>query len=188
MIESDFDEFSDVLVAFAELKSRQLSPVAIMLFWNTMRGGWELAEFKAAAEHLLRTCDWLPTPKHFEDLRKAGRPTAGEAWDRARKASGTAIVCGQVTHNGTCDDELIDRAVRAIGGYGGIAMCKTEDLHFFEKRFMEHYESMRDADDIREAVPQITRERPRVLMGPTSAGAVLARLGADRVNGGSMKQ
>jgi hypothetical protein len=188
VIESDFDEFSDVLVAFAELKSRQLSPVAIKLFWNTMRGGWELPEFKAAAEHLLRSCDWLPTPKHFEDLRKAGRPTAAEAWERARRASGTAIQHGQVTHNGTCGDELIDRAVRGIGGYGVIAMCETDKLPFLERRFAEHYGDLQGVEDVRAAVPQITQEHSRVLRGPTSAAAVLARLGADRLNGGGTKQ
>lgn len=185
MIESDFDEFSDVLVAFAELKGRQLSPVAIKLFWNTMRGGWGLAEFKSAAEHLLRTCDWIPTPKHFEDLRKAGRPTAAEAWERARKACGTAIKGGYVTHHGTCGDELIDRAVRGIGGYGVIAMCDTDKLTFLERRFAEHFESLGGVEDVRQAVPQIAhQEASRKLSGPTSASTMLARLSGNRLNGG----
>jgi hypothetical protein len=157
--------FLEIVVGFAELKGKQLSAPALELYWRSMQL-WPLEDFRAAAELLVRTFDWMPTPKHFEDLRKAGRPTVGEAWERARKACGSAIQCGQLTHNGTCGDELIDRAVRAIGGYGAIAMCEREKLPFLERRFCEHYDAMQDADDVREAVPQIaTDNRPR-LQGP----------------------
>lgn len=154
MRQQDFEAFSEVVVGFAELKGKQLSPAAIKLYWNAMRH-WDLEEFRAAANELLRRCEFMPTPKDFEDLRKAGRLTAPEAWERARAASGSAIQCGHVTHNGSCGDELIDRAVRGIGGYGAIAMCDRDKLPFLERRFTEAYQTIQDAHEIREALPEL---------------------------------
>ena len=154
MTPDDRKAFAEVIIGFAELKGRKLSSASIELYWRSLQH-WPIAAFRSAAEQLIRTCEFMPGPKDFEDLRKAGRPTPGEAWERARRASGTAIQCGRITHNGTCGDELIDRAVRAIGGYGVIAMTDTDKLPFLERRFAEHYDAIRDADDVREAVPQI---------------------------------
>ena len=94
-------------------------------------------------------------PKDFENLRKAGRATAGEAWATAVAACGSCHSAQGFTSGGTSGDPFIDRVVRAIGGYRAIAQCDTEKLHFLERRFAEHFESMQDAEDTREAVPQI---------------------------------
>lgn len=154
-------------MGFAELRGKQLSAPALELYWRALQH-WELEEFLEAAEQLLRTCDWMPLPKHFEDLRKAGRPTAGEAWLAAKSAAGTCYVGGAIGYGngGTCGDPLIDRVVRAIGGYRAIAMCDNDRLNWLEKSFIEHFESMQDAEDVREAVPMIANTfRPR-LAGP----------------------
>lgn len=186
MTSDDYESFCEVLLGFAEIRGKQLSPAAIELYWRSMQH-WPLDAFKAAAEQLLRTSDWMPTPKEFEDLRKAGRMTAGEAWETARKAAGTAIQFGQVTHNGSCGDPFIDSVVRAIGGYGAIAMSDRDKLPFLERRFAEHFEVMLGARDTRDAVPQIAQEGrgfrlpgPTTrLPGPAKANDVVRRIGLE---------
>src|SRR5688572_11767252 len=97
------------------------------LFWNAMQA-WSIEDFSAAANELIRKCEFMPTPKDFEDLRKAGRKTPGEAW-----AEVLAYVRGGAYHQWDCGrptfnvdhprmtDELILAAVRAIGGFDVIA-------------------------------------------------------------------
>lgn len=177
MTPADRKPFIEVVLGFAELKGKKLSAPALELYWRSLQH-WTLEDFRAAAEQLLRTSEFMPVPKHFEDLRKAGRVTAGEAWDRARRACASAIQCGQVTHNGTCGDPFIDRVVRAIGGYGVIAMCDSDKLHFLERRFAEHFDSMQEADDIREAVPHIAYEDRKQLGGPQRIDRLLPRRSA----------
>lgn len=178
MTPTDRQAFIEVVIGFAEIKGRTLSVPALELYWRSLQH-WPIDAFRAAAEQLVRTCKFMPGPDDFENLRKAGRATSGEAWERARKASGSAIQCGQVTHNGTCGDELIDRSVRAIGGYGAIAMCDTDKLPFLERRFAEHYEQIQGVEDVREAVPQVaySGDRPK-LKGPASSNALLGRIGS----------
>lgn len=169
--------FVKVLNGLAAIKpGAKLTPEGIEVYWLALQD-WPLEEFKAAAAHLAGAHEFMPNPYHFSQLRKASRPTAPEAWEQARRASGSAIQCGHVTHNGTCGDELIDRAVRGIGGYGVIAMCETDKLPFLERRFAEHYAALQDAEEIREAVPQIAGPSTLRVGGPQSAQQLLTRIG-----------
>jgi hypothetical protein len=149
MTPNDFDSFSEVVTGFAELKGKVLSPAAIKLFWNAMQH-WPIEDFRAAAGHLVRSCEFMPTPKDFEDLRKAGRPTSGEAWIKARETA------RRDWGMKSCGNPLIDRAVRAIGGFDAIGMCDTDKMHFLERRFCEHFEAMQESEEVRQDLPQIT--------------------------------
>jgi hypothetical protein len=178
MTPEDRKTFLEIVVGFAELKGKQLSAPALELYWRSLQH-WPIDAFRAAAEQLVRSCEFMPTPKDFEDLRKAGRRTAGEAWaivlDYARRGfirwdSGPPSVDGSVSEP---DDELLRRAVRAIGGFQAVAMSPTDKTPFLERRFCEHYEAMQDADDVREAVPQIAYSGSRTLSGPSSARDLL---------------
>jgi hypothetical protein len=176
MTPADREAFVEIVLGFAELKGRQLSAPALELYWRSLQH-WPLPAFRTAAEQLVRTCEFMPGPKDFEDLRKAGRATAGEAWAevlahvRANAYRGRVVVVS----------ELVDRAVAAIGGYHAIGMCDSDKTHFLEKRFNEAFEDLQNAEDVREAVPAIAysgSSRPR-LNGPTKAGELLAKIGHD---------
>jgi hypothetical protein len=160
---TDRKAFLEVVVGFAELKGKQLSAPALELYWRAMQG-WELAAFRAAAEQLIRTCEFMPTPKDFEDLRKAGELTAGEAWamvlDHVR--SGFYRDVPEIF----ADQPRIEAAVRAIGGFNAIAMSRTDQTPFLERRFAEHYEAISEREDIREAVPQIAGSPRARVLGP----------------------
>lgn len=147
MTPADRKAFLEVVIGFAELKGKQLSAPALELYWRAMQG-WDLADFRAAAEQLLRTCEFMPTPKDFEDLRKAGELSAGEAW--------SLVLDAARGHAELPDDPRIDAAVRAIGGLRAIGMSTTDQTPFLERRFAEHYETIGEREDIREAVPALT--------------------------------
>lgn len=172
---ADRTKFVEVVLGFAELKGKQLTAAALELYWRAMQH-WDISDFLAASEQLLRTSEYMPTPKEFEDLRKAGRPTAGEAWSRVLNHVRSGRYSGVQSDTPVRLDELTERAVRALGGYHVIAMSHTEKTHFLEKRFCEHYEEMREAAAVREAVPQIAHSGSKFLGGPQSAQALLGNI------------
>lgn len=155
MTEDDKPDFARILNGLALLKRTQLHEDALDMWWLTMQS-WPLDEFTAAASHLATSCQFMPTPYDFHELRKAGRMTAMEAWDRALHHAASSAY-----RNGPLGDALIDHAVRCIGGYRAIAMCEDEKLGFLEKRFHEAFETKQDAEDIREALPAIA-PRPQL--------------------------
>jgi hypothetical protein len=172
MIPADRQKFVEVVLGFAELKSKQLSTPALELYWRSLQH-WPLEDFLAAAEQLVRTSEFMPTPKDFEDLRKAGRRTAGEAWMLALEYARHSHSAPYLNGSSTPDDELMVRAVRAIGGFRAIAMSDVDKTQFLERRFCEHYEAMKDAEDVRAAVPQIAYAGRPQLSGPQSVRHLL---------------
>lgn len=162
MQEADSLQFRNLMRGMCKLYSQEPDALLLDIYWLALKS-WSIEDFEQAAAHLMSTAQFMPRPADFTALRKAGRPTSGEAWIKAMGNSRSAIVCGQVTRGTSCGDPLIDRAVHAIGGYGILAMCESDKLCFLEKRFCEHFESMQESDDTREAVPQIASTfRPRL--------------------------
>lgn len=152
MLPADRRAFLEVVIGFAELKGKQLSAPALELYWNAMQD-WSIDEFRAAANTLIRTCEFMPTPKDFNDLRKSSEPTKGEAWARVLSHLKGGYRSGGIAPG-------IDRAVRALGGYRALAMMPADQLPWQEKRFAEHYEDMAEAEEKREPfrLPETVRK------------------------------
>lgn len=184
MTDADKPEFFRVLAGLATIKpGKQLTPEACEMWWLSMRD-WEIDAFKAAATHLMRAVEFMPSPFHFEQLRKAGNLTAGEAWAKVL----AYVRGGWVTwDDGSMSERYgihapkppqepaITRAVEALGGYRAIAATKEDAVHFLERRFCEHYADISDAQDVRESVPQIASTDRQALKGPQPVTALLGR-------------
>lgn len=167
MLPADRAEFLRIVNGLAAIKpGKPLTTEGLDVFWQAM-AGWTIAEFRAAAAHLARAVEFMPNPYHFEQLRLASRPTAGESWARAVEHAASSAY-----RDGPLGNHIVDTCVRAIGGYSAIAMCDTDKLHFLERRFCEHFEAKQDAEDVREALPALN-VRP-ALGGPQRLGAIAA--------------
>lgn len=167
MNDQDRSEFAKIVLGFAELKGKQLSRAAIDLYWGAMRG-WELEDFRQAAEHLLRTCEFMPTPSDFEKLRRAGRVQAGEAWAQVVKyvregwyhwQGGLPTINAKIPPP---PNELIARVVEVLGGYRIIAATDENKLSYLERRFCEHYDALQDANEVRMALPNLAPDPKRL--------------------------
>lgn len=144
-------QFLKVLNGMASMKKATLLPEVLDLWWGCM-ADWNIDDFKAAAIHVMKNAQFMPTPADFEALRKAGNRKAGEAWDLAVQHAASGRY-----RNGAIGDALIDQCVRIIGGYATIAMSDVTKLQFIERRFCEHYDTLEEAHETRLAVPQIAK-------------------------------
>lgn len=170
MLQADFARFRAVMAGMAELYQRELSGTLLDAYWLALRD-WALPDFEAAAGHLMATATFMPRPSDFNALRKAGRETAAEAWARvvADSPRWRQGIQGD-------DDPLIDACIRAVGGNEKIAMTDVAELHWLEKRFTEAYEELRDVQEHRDAVPQITQQTAPRLGRAAQAGDALQQL------------
>jgi hypothetical protein len=153
MIEADKPKFCKTLLGLALVKPphAKLAAEAYEIWWQALQD-WPLEEFQQAAAHLSKSVEFMPSPFHFEQLRKAGRPTAGEAWADIRAMARRSF-------EGEPMDPIAARALRALGGLRAVAMCDSDKVHFLERRFAEHFDAMQDSEEIRQALPQIADDR-----------------------------
>ena len=176
MTPEDYETFCGILLGFAEPRRIPLSSTTFELYWGAL-ADWTIEDFRAAANILFKRCDWMPTPKDFEDLRRSATERAGvEAWEVARRAARSAIALGRVRDDVTSGDALVDRAVATVGGYGAIAMCESAWLHALERRFLQAYVEVREVAEIRAALPHFTERASlpqRNATGPASVAEIL---------------
>lgn len=153
MTPNDFQRFKAVMAGMGRVFGADVDSVLLDAYWLALRD-WMLTEFEDAAAHLMANSQFMPKPADFNELRKAGRETAGEAFQRARQIVRSLFPREYSSHQS--GDPRLDAAIRACGGYEALAMCTTENIGFFENRFREHYESITDAEDVRGALPNLT--------------------------------
>lgn len=153
---SDKAAFIRTLMGLSAIKpGKELTAEALDLYWNAMQA-WSIDDFKAAANQLARTSEFMPNPYHFEQLRKAGRATAGEAWAhvlRYVRSGSYRGYDGPGRVEPPSDD--VQRAVDAMGGYKAIADGEESELHFREKAFASHLAEMRESTSTRQSIPQL---------------------------------
>lgn len=148
---TDKPHFLRVLNGMAAMKKTTLIPEVLDLWWMCM-ADWSIEDFMSAAVQVMKTSTFMPGPKDFEDLRKAGRETAGEVF------AGLRQWLKYTPHGYLLDPDTprkIASAFAAMGGAQAYAMCDEEKLPFLERRFCEHFEQISEVEDVRVNVPQI---------------------------------
>lgn len=152
MQQDDFARFRDLMAGMGRVFNAIPDALVLDVYWLALRD-WSLQDFEAAVAHLLGTAQFMPKPADFTALRKAGQRTAGEAFQQAREIVRRLHPREMISHQS--GDARLDAAIRACGGYEALAMCTTENIGFLERRFAEHFETISDAETVREALPQI---------------------------------
>lgn len=164
--------FLAVINGLATIKpGAKITPEGLDMWWAAM-SAWTIEDFKAAAVQLARDCEFMPNPYHFEQLRKAGHMTAGEAFAKAMEV---ARDCRPHDRLGS-GDPRIDAAARACGGYFAMGQYETEKLGFLERTFTGHFDSISDAEDKRESLPGLTGGSKLLELQPTNGPKPLAAL------------
>jgi hypothetical protein len=166
-------EFLKVLIGMAAIKPGRdvLTDEALDLWWSSMRD-WSLADFKKAAAHLIKSCEFMPSPFQFEQLRKSGDFQPSEAWSIALRA------CVNWKDASRLPAGRIARAASCVGGFRAIAMTELKELTWIQKRFMEAYAELSDVESVREALPSIAilSDSRIALSGPTQLSKMIPNL------------
>jgi hypothetical protein len=150
---TDRAEFVRTLNGLAAIKGKELTAEALGLWWSAM-AKWSIDDFKGAASHLVGSCQFMPSPYDFEQLKRAAEPTSSEAW--------LSVLHGYPLRPGSREA----RAAAVVGGQYNIRMANVErELPHLARRFKEAYEELSDVDSVREALPQINRLAMKNLSG-----------------------
>jgi hypothetical protein len=144
----DYDAFAEIVTGLAEIKSKELSEAGLKLYWRAMQD-WSIEDFNSAAEHLLKTHQFFPSPADFNALRKANEPTAAEAWARVLQHCNGAYRDGAGIDSGG----PIDTAVAGLGGYKTIAHYDLDYLGVLQRQFVDRYGEQSDVSETRDALP-----------------------------------
>ena len=146
---SDFEKFRNLLFGMAKLYDKEIDGTTLDAYWLALRD-WEVDDFQDAAALLMQTKNFMPRPADFHALKKAQGPGPNEAWEIAMGRDRLRLQ----------PEDLITKAVRIVGGYTRIAMADVEkDLPHIMRRFLAAYQELSDAEEAREALPDLEVRR-----------------------------
>jgi hypothetical protein len=147
---NDAKRFRDLLRGMGRMYGQEPDALTLDAYWVALKC-WSLQDFEAACGQLMQTAKFMPRPAEFNELRKAGEMSPGEAFAIAQEI---ARNCSPYSEP-TSDDPRIDAAARACGGYRAMGMVETSSIGYLEQRFAKHFEDISEREDIREAVPAL---------------------------------
>lgn len=181
MTERDKPAFVAVLNGLAAVKpGAKLTTESYEVWWMAMKD-WSIEDFKAAAVTLIRTVEFMPSPFHFEQLRRrAGEHAADEAWSAVL----ANLRSGQYRRGETVGGKA-DRIVRAMGGYASLAMRDSQALHTFGARqFREFWDEIGEQEEARAALPHLAPPPVSTLRltGPRPAAEALRAIAPTRTD------
>lgn len=155
---SDKPEFLKILNGLAAVKpGAKLTVEALDVWWVSLID-WPIEAFRVATKHFAKSMEFMPSPYHYEQLKKAALPTGEEAWGICLKRSVN-------WRYGITEVDRIDRIARLIGGYEHIAMANTETaLPHIQRRFLDAWKNVSEAETVREQVPQIAGPRSQAAL------------------------
>ena len=162
MLPTDREMFVRVLNGLAAIRRVELTKEAVEMWWGAMRH-WQIEAFKIAAEQLLRTCQFMPTPYDFEQLALAEWPTAAEAW---------------LGYDGDDQDvlQIIDQCEAMVFGDLRRGLVQNDEMPWRQKRWIEAYNEMIEARKTRCAAEPMLRlngNTKRIIGGLKRIGEVM---------------
>jgi len=141
---SDYDEFSAYLNATAELLNRgkTLSPVAIAMWWNLLKG-YDLSAVREAFDRHMRNPDtgqFMPAPADITKMIEGGTQDAAlVAWAKVDLAVRSVGTYRSVQF----DDPLVHRVVQDMGGWVLVGSKDDKEWPFVAKEFVNRYRGYR---------------------------------------------
>ena len=145
MVDSDRKEFGTIMASVYDFWNRELSEVALEIWWESLRNFSFAAVRGALARHMRNPDTGQFIPKPADVVKELGGTTSDAsmlAW---------AKVIGALKQHGTYesvafDDPVIHRVLSDLGGWVWLGDQKTDEMPFIEKRFRDAYRAwMRSA-------------------------------------------
>lgn len=142
MQQSDFDQFSQLLTATAEMYSKPMTEVSLMLWWTTLQAYDIAAVREGLMRHMQNPDSGQFMPKPADVIKFIGGTTqdgALVAWakvDRAVRSIGTYQTV-------VFDDPIIHAVIADMGGWISMGSRNEDEWPFVAKEFENRYRGYR---------------------------------------------
>lgn len=160
MTERDYQPFTDMLQAIADLYGKRLTEFSIGIYWNALRHV-DLAVVREAMNRHVRNPDngqFMPKPADLIRMMEGStQDKALQAWVKVDKALRTVGPHQSVVF----DDPLIHRVISEMGGWISLGPRTDEQWPFVAREFEQRYRTFASRGE--------KPEYPPVLIGQAEA-------------------
>jgi hypothetical protein len=133
--------FAEMMSSLAVLFDKDVSEVLRGIYWQVLKG-YSDEEVELAFHQVVASCKFFPKPAEiiqFIKSRKAeeNQANALESWGMVM----SGLECGVIP-----EDRRIRESIRRIGGWDWLSGQSYDELHWLEKRFLEHFDQIAESE------------------------------------------
>lgn len=134
MDQKDKSRFTQIMLGMADNFRDTITKEGMQMRFDMLRE-FSMEEIEFAARKIMQNRKYtkMPPVAEFFDAIK------GKAGTRALEAWGSVVEC--LKRGNEPDDPIAVEAIRRIGGWSWLMRQSYDELHWLEKRFVEHYDS-----------------------------------------------
>lgn len=129
--------FTNYMALFSEIFDKEASIALQKVYWQALENYSDL-ECEEAFKKIVSTSKFFPKPVEII-AAIPGR----EAQDALPLTAWGSVMAG-LESGREPEDPVTREAIRRVGGWHWLQQQSYDELHWIEKRFIEHYESCRD--------------------------------------------
>ena len=139
----DKKAFAEMISTLAVLYDKDVSPVLRKIYWEVL-STYSDEEVKFMFNQAVANCKFFPKPSELiqfiktikQEQKQLEEITSLEAW---------GMVMSGLEYGRVPEDEKIQQAIRRLGGWDYLKGKTYDDLHWLEKRFVEHYNQIEES-------------------------------------------
>jgi len=137
MVEREIlEEFASIMAFLAEIfdDGKPLNKQKIQAYWLVLKK-YPINSIKTASKILIRerTYKSFPLPAEIIKYIPNNKLSPHEAWQ---------VVIDGLSNDHCPNEKVIRKVIDTLGGWSWLGSRTYDDLHWIEKRFLEHYETI----------------------------------------------
>lgn len=131
--------FAEIMATLGSVFQREVDKPLVRIYWEVLSKHSD-EQVNSACQIAITRCRHFPKPIDIEELIPSTAVSRFEAW---------GAVMFHLENNAACQDPMINEAVRRLGGWTFLSEQTYDDLQYQSKRFMDHFEDIKERDTLR---------------------------------------
>ena len=129
--------FAEMMATLGTTFEKDISETLTKIYWEVLKK-YDDDSVEIAFNEVMASCKFFPKPSEIIQFIKsrqieAKQANALESWGMVM----SGLECGKIPNDGR-----IQEAIRRLGGWTWLQDKGYDDLHWLEKRFIEHFEQI----------------------------------------------
>ena len=126
------------MTGMGEIYDKEITPILTKIYWKVLLP-FTNEQAEKAFNRAIASCKWFPKPSELIDLLKEEVKglSAPEAWYE---------VMSGLERGHEPNDPIIQKAIRALGGWQRMGLLTYDELSWVEKRFNEHFNTYQNRE------------------------------------------
>ena len=140
--------FAEMMSALSILYDKEIPDMLSKMYWEVLVN-YSDDEVKFMFNQAIANCKFFPKPSELIQFVKTQKQEQKQL-EKINSLEAWGMVMSGLEYGRIPSDDKIQEVIHRLGGWDYLKGKTYDDLHWLEKRFIEHYEQIEESEKYRE--------------------------------------